>query len=139
MSSSINRREFLRTGLKVGLTAAVASPLLRQFASAQSPSLTSETPEIAVVWGDDYGKNAFKAMELIGGIERFVPKNSRVAILANVQSSHPGHSPARRFFGRQSAFAGRLAQRTSTWSAGRPSKTGSPQGWLRSPPRKAPA
>jgi len=90
MRRSIERREFLKKGLKVGLTAAVGGPLLRQFAGDPFSALAKDAPDIAVVWGDDYGKNALKAVELLGGIERFVSRNSRVAILANVQSSHPG-------------------------------------------------
>jgi uncharacterized protein (DUF362 family) len=90
MKRSIERREFLKKGLKAGLTAAVGGPLLRQFAGVPLACLAKDVPDIAVVWGDDYGKNALQAIELLGGIERFVPKNSRVAILANVQSSHPG-------------------------------------------------
>ena len=90
MERSIERREFLKKSWKVGLTAAVGGPLLRQFAGAPLASLAKDVPDIAVVWGDDYGKNALQAVELLGGIERFVPKDSRVAILANVQSSHPG-------------------------------------------------
>jgi uncharacterized protein (DUF362 family) len=90
MTRTIDRREFLRNGLRVGLTAAVGGPLLRPFADHPLLGLAKEVPDIAVVEGDDYGRNALRAVELLGGIERFVPKNSRVAILANVQSSHPG-------------------------------------------------
>jgi len=90
MKRAIQRREFLKKGLKVGLTAAAAGPLVRQFAFVPLAALAGEGADIAAVSGDDYGKNALKAVELLGGIERFVPKNSRVAILANVQSSHPG-------------------------------------------------
>jgi uncharacterized protein (DUF362 family) len=48
-----------------------------------------DTPAVAVVSGDDYGRNAVRAIELLGGIERFVAQNSRVALLPNVQGSHP--------------------------------------------------
>jgi len=90
MTGYIGRREFLRKGLKVGLTAAVGGPFLRQFARGPSAALAKDLPDVAVAWGEDYARNVLKAVELLGGIERFVPKNSRVAILANVQSSHPG-------------------------------------------------
>jgi len=90
VTRSIERREFLKKGLRVGMTAAVAGPLLRPFAGHPISALAKDVPDIAVVGGDDYGRNALKAVEILGGIERFVPKNSRVAILANVQSSHPG-------------------------------------------------
>jgi uncharacterized protein (DUF362 family) len=90
VTRSIDRRELLRRGLKVGLAAAVGGPLFRPFAGHPLLALANGRPDIAAVEGDDYGRNALKAIELLGGIERFVPKNSRVAVLANVQSSHPG-------------------------------------------------
>jgi len=90
VTRSIDRREFLRKGLKVGLAAAAGGPLLRPFADHPLLALAKDGPDIAAVEGDDYGRNALRAVDLLGGIERFVPKNSRVAILANVQSSHPG-------------------------------------------------
>jgi uncharacterized protein (DUF362 family) len=46
--------------------------------------------DLAVVEGPDYGKNAVKAVELLGGMAKFVPKGSRVAILPNTQRHHPG-------------------------------------------------
>jgi len=90
MRRAMERREFLKKGLQAGWTAAVGGPLLREFISMPLAALAKDVPDVAVVWGDDYTKNALKAVELVGGIGRFVPKNSRVAILANVQSSHPG-------------------------------------------------
>ena len=90
MSRPIERREFIKKTLKAGLTAAASGPLLREFARTPLAALEKDGPDVAVVWGEDYAKNALKAVELLGGIGRFVPKNSRVAILANVQSSHPG-------------------------------------------------
>ncbi len=46
--------------------------------------------EIAVVTGSDYLENTKKAVTLIGGMDKYVPKNSKVAILANPQSNNPG-------------------------------------------------
>ena len=89
MSPQIERREFLKRGLKFGLLAAGGSAFL-SFSRGALFDQSKSLPDIAAVSGDDYEKNAFRAVELLGGIERFVPKNSRVAILANVQSSHPG-------------------------------------------------
>ncbi len=90
MTRKLERREFLKKSLKAGLTAAVGAPLLGRLAGHPLFGLAKEAPEVAIASGDDYGQNVFKAIELLGGIERFVPKGSRVAILANVQSSHPG-------------------------------------------------
>ncbi|MBN1224460.1 MAG: DUF362 domain-containing protein, partial [Candidatus Aminicenantes bacterium] len=38
----------------------------------------------------DYCRCTVKAIELLGGMEKFIPKDSRVAILPNVQRWHPG-------------------------------------------------
>lgn len=90
MNGTIGRREFIKKGLRAGLTAAAAGPIVRQLAFASPVVGGAGAPDIGVASGEDYGKNTGRAIELLGGIERFVPRNSRVAILANVQSSHPG-------------------------------------------------
>jgi uncharacterized protein (DUF362 family) len=90
MRKSIERREFLRQSLNIGLTATVGGPLFHRLISSPLRAQAKDLPDIAIVSGDDYGRNAAKAVELLGGIERFVQKNSRVLILANAQSSHPG-------------------------------------------------
>jgi uncharacterized protein (DUF362 family) len=90
MGRTIERREFLKRSLRAGLTTAVAGPLLHRLGFPHHNSQAGDFPDIAVVSGDAYGKNTAKAVELLGGIGRFVPKDARVMILANVQSSHPG-------------------------------------------------
>jgi uncharacterized protein (DUF362 family) len=40
--------------------------------------------------GADYEKAAVKAIKLLGGIRKFVPRGAKVALLPNVQSRHPG-------------------------------------------------
>jgi uncharacterized protein (DUF362 family) len=90
MTKKIERREFLKHGLRAGLTAAVGAPFVGRFAAAPLFASAKEAPDVAVAAGADYAQNALQAIELLGGIGRFVPKGSRVAVLANVQSSHPG-------------------------------------------------
>jgi uncharacterized protein (DUF362 family) len=90
MTREIERREFLKKSLKAGVAAAVGAPLINRLAGSPLFRPAKEGPDVAVASGDDYGQNAAKAIELLGGIERFVPKGSRVAILPNVQSNHPG-------------------------------------------------
>jgi uncharacterized protein (DUF362 family) len=90
MGRKIDRREFIRTGFRTGLTAAVGGPLLHRLIRSPLDAQAKDIPDIAVVSGDAYGTNAAKAVEVLGGIGRFVPKNARVLILANAQSSHPG-------------------------------------------------
>jgi len=80
MSHELKRRDFLKAGAAMG--AAVAFGRKTVFAA--------EASTVAVVQGGDYGKATAKAVELLGGMQGFVRKGSRVAILANVQSRHPG-------------------------------------------------
>jgi uncharacterized protein (DUF362 family) len=56
------------------------------------PDLALGSPpiDIGVVKGGDYLKNTKKAVGLLGGMEKFVPKGSKVALLPNPQSNNPG-------------------------------------------------
>ena len=89
MSRKTGRREFFKESVKYGLAVAAgcATPLRL---TARRPAAPSEAAGIAVVTGDDYGACVVKAIELLGGISRFVPRGAKVALLPNVQSSHPG-------------------------------------------------
>jgi uncharacterized protein (DUF362 family) len=86
MSFKIGRRDFIKTGAGVGLTLAMGGAL----ASASGSAGKTKAPVIGVGIGGDYGKATLKAVELVGGIKKFVPKGSKVALLPNVQSRHPG-------------------------------------------------
>jgi uncharacterized protein (DUF362 family) len=80
MAKSLKRREFLKAGATLGVAAVIGG----KARAAQTG------PTVGVAQGADYGKAAAKAIELVGGMGKYVPKGSRVAILANVQSRHPG-------------------------------------------------
>lgn len=85
MTKKIGRREFFKRTAKIGISAVVGGSVLSQF----SCSKTAEC-DIAVVSGGDYRNSTIKAVELLGGIEKFVHKGDKVAILPNTQSRHPG-------------------------------------------------
>lgn len=40
--------------------------------------------------GEEYFENTIEAVMQLGGMKKFVPKNSRVALLPNVQRNNPG-------------------------------------------------
>ena len=84
MTRTIGRRDFFKTG--AGLTLAMGKAL----AAASAGAAKAKAPTVGVGIGEDYGKAAVKAVELAGGIKRFVPKGAKVALLPNVQSRHPG-------------------------------------------------
>jgi hypothetical protein len=91
MGKKIGRREFIKKSVRYGLTAAAGGSALGHFVHApQAFAMAQEGHGISVVEGADYLANTFEAVELLGGMDHFVPKGSRVAILPNVQRWHPG-------------------------------------------------
>lgn len=84
MSEKITRRTFIKTSAAIGMGSVLGEGL--------TPDITfgGKTPDIAVVTGTDYLASTKKAVKLLGGIERFVPRNAKVALLPNPQSSNPG-------------------------------------------------
>lgn len=89
MAKKIGRREFVKSTAKIGLSAAVSGSLIHRFMDS-SLAFGKEKPDLAVVTGSDYVEISMKAVELMEGIESFVKKDSRVALLPNTQSRHPG-------------------------------------------------
>jgi uncharacterized protein (DUF362 family) len=91
MGSEIGRREFIARSAKIGLSVAAGGSLLNDMVSGSSTLATAGGGvDMAVVKGSDCFKSTAKAVELLGGMGKFVPKGSRVAILPNVQRWHPG-------------------------------------------------
>jgi len=84
MSKEINRRQFIKKSTIFGVSSVLGSTL------AQDIALRNNTIDIAVAKGPNYLKNTKKAVELLGGMQKFVPKNSKVALLPNPQSNNPG-------------------------------------------------
>ena len=87
----ICRREFIKRSAQVGMSAVVGGALY----SGQRPDALSYTwqgdlIDLSVVKGADYFKNTEMAVAQLGGMEKFVPKGAKVAILPNVQRWHPG-------------------------------------------------
>jgi len=88
MSDKISRRVFIKQS--AGWGAATVVGRNRIPAGLETGAKAGKTPEIAVVEGKDPLGCAQKAVELIGGMRRYVPAGSRVALLPNTQSRHPG-------------------------------------------------
>jgi uncharacterized protein (DUF362 family) len=85
MDRTIGRRAFVKAGAGAGVALMLGKPLGTFAAGAGQAG-----PVVGVGIGDDFGKAAAKAVELLGGIGKFVPKGAKVALLPNVQSRHPG-------------------------------------------------
>jgi uncharacterized protein (DUF362 family) len=91
MREKIGRREFLSRSAKLGFSFAVGGSLLSDWkAHGALPIAAGRGIDVAVAKGVDYSQCTVRAVELLGGMEKFVPKDSRVAILPNVQRWHPG-------------------------------------------------
>jgi uncharacterized protein (DUF362 family) len=86
MTRTIGRREFIKTGAGAGLTLAMA----RALAAGSGKKPLTPPSVVGVGIGEDYAKATAKAVGLLGSFKTFVPKGSRVALLPNVQSRHPG-------------------------------------------------
>ena len=84
MSDKITRRSFIKKTTAIGVGTVFAGKLDIGKASG------TEIVDLSVVKGQNYFANTKKAIELLGGMEKFVPKKAKVAILANVQSNNPG-------------------------------------------------
>ena len=84
MSKEISRRSFMKKSAAIGVTSVISSTAFPNFVFAGKPV------DVSVITGDHYLKSTRKAIELLGGMEKFVTKNSKVAILANPQRNNPG-------------------------------------------------
>lgn len=84
ISKKITRRAFIKKSSAIGLSSILSTTLIPNI------SFSNNKIDVGVVKGPDYFENTKKALELLGGMEKFVPKNSKVAILANAQSNNPG-------------------------------------------------
>jgi len=74
MVLKIGRREFFKTSAQAGLTLALGSKLAAADAGITAAGLGAKSVDVAVGIGADYEKATMKAVELLGGIKKFVPK-----------------------------------------------------------------
>jgi uncharacterized protein (DUF362 family) len=83
----VTRRDLLKSGALLGASSILAGGgvgLLNTvaFAGAQ--------PLIAAVQGEDNFRSSIKAVEMLGGMSRFVSAQSRVGVLVNSEQDNPG-------------------------------------------------
>jgi len=89
MDQKIGRREFFKKSARIGFSTALGFG----FASLSEGKVSlqgGENVDICVATGSDYLASTIKAVECLGGMKKFVPKDAKVAILPNSQSRHPG-------------------------------------------------
>ncbi len=90
MNKRFGRREFMKRSTQLGFSAAIVFGLEPHLRGGNNSPLAEEDPDIAVANGNDYFASTVKAVDALGGMEKFVHKDARVAILPNSQSRHPG-------------------------------------------------
>ena len=90
MSKTIKRREFISRSAKLGVSAVLGERILSGLAGGPAAAWAGPAADVAVVSGGDLAIMAAKAVELVGGIGSFVPKNAKVILMPNVQSKNPG-------------------------------------------------
>jgi len=90
VNQKLNRRDFIKRGAGTGVALLGANALWPSPRRGPELSGSADFPDIAVVQGPDCNEGARKAVEILGGMGRFVPRGARVAILPNSQSHHPG-------------------------------------------------
>jgi uncharacterized protein (DUF362 family) len=89
MTKKMKRREFLRQSAFLGISSSLSGSLFSGV-KASSKLPTAGVTEISAVSGPDFMSCTIQAVNLLGGIEKFVPEEARVAIIPNAQSNHPG-------------------------------------------------
>jgi uncharacterized protein (DUF362 family) len=91
MTKKINRRDFIKKSASMGALSFLG---LGVTTSCQSKQTTvkkqASDVDIAVIQGQDYAINTTMAVEHLGGMDAFVSKGAKVAILANPQRNNPG-------------------------------------------------
>ncbi len=77
----MHRRSFIKSVAALGAAAFASQSVLSRVLAAQGPS---SRPVVSSVQGPDYFNNTLKAVDLLGGMGRFVKPGSTVGLLANV-------------------------------------------------------
>jgi uncharacterized protein (DUF362 family) len=90
MNNKIGRRDFFKRGAQAGLAVALGESFMSRAAGFPKRPRPEDSVSVAVGIGEDIGRATVRAVEVLGGMGTFVPRNARVALLPNVQSRHPG-------------------------------------------------
>lgn len=94
MKRQLSRRAFIKRSANMGAATLVGGNLLSTISchdGDQPDQPESADPSIiAVVNGNDRYTQTVKAIEILGGMERFVSKGAKVCILPNSQRNNPG-------------------------------------------------
>lgn len=87
MSKSVTRRSFIKGSTVLGASSMLGGSA---FGWLQKLAFADGKVDIAAVKGADYFKNTIKAVEILGGMGKFVSRQSKVGLLINSPWDHPG-------------------------------------------------
>ena len=83
----ITRRKFLKQGAMAATAAFIGTAVMPHYIFAHTPY---DNYDISVVKGEKYFENTIKAVQTLGGIEKFVKKGAKVGLLINSDFDKPG-------------------------------------------------
>jgi uncharacterized protein (DUF362 family) len=87
MKKNIDRREFIKHSIAAGVVTIAGSASLP---SALFGNFLQSKIDISVVNGTNYFESTIKTIEMLGGMNKFVPKGSKVGLLINSPWNKPG-------------------------------------------------
>lgn len=85
MAHSITRRSFIKNSTALGIGSFMAGTFAPLMGSAAEDKI-----DISAIQGTNYFDNTVKAVEMLGGMNQFVSRGSRVALLINTAFRYPG-------------------------------------------------
>ncbi|NTW88415.1 MAG: twin-arginine translocation signal domain-containing protein [Desulfobulbaceae bacterium] len=87
MPESITRRSFIKGSTALTVTSILGGSIDGWI---HKPAYAATEIDIAAVHGADYFQNTIKAVELLGGMGKFVSKQAKVGLLINSPWDNPG-------------------------------------------------
>ena len=87
MTEPINRRSFMKRSAALGASSILAGGAV---GFVQNLALAEPNVDMVTVKGLDYFKSTIKAIEMLGGINKFVSRQSKVGLLINSPWDNPG-------------------------------------------------
>ena len=90
MANHISRRSFLRYSALAGTVALTGDTLGAMLARSLGTSSRTLPADLAVVSGSNYYDATVRAVELMGGMNRFIHRGARVGLLVNSRYTKPG-------------------------------------------------
>jgi uncharacterized protein (DUF362 family) len=78
------RRNFIKKGAVLGASSIGTTVLSKLLNAAVQPGSPRKYIDVAVATGNDYFENTKRVIEILGGMSKYVPKNSSVLLLGNV-------------------------------------------------------